>query len=90
MTWNVGDVFRSKTGELLKVMEFSETQCKFQMLNPLTTEPTRYFLEGPIKSLKGMHDELKLELIDLKTYVPTGLVKGEKSERQQRDNISAD
>lgn len=73
MAFNIGEVYRAKSGEILEVMEFTDTCCNFRMRDPKTLEPTEFMLEGPLDGLDGFAQGLKLEKIDLKTYAPTGL-----------------
>lgn len=77
MIWTIGDVYRAKTGELLEVLAFTETECRFRMLDPKTLQGSDFLLEGPIENLKALETEMQLQKIDLETYVPTGLVKNE-------------
>jgi hypothetical protein len=75
VAWNVGDVYRAKTGEIVEVLAFTNDKSVFKLLNPNTMEDTNYYLEGPLKNLEGWSKAVGLKKIDRKTYVPTGLVK---------------
>lgn len=74
MQFKPGDTYRAKTGELLKLIELTETEVSFLMLNPTTKEETNTLLKGPAENLLELAQDLGLTLIDLNTYEPTGLV----------------
>lgn len=75
MTFQIGDVFRAKTGEIVEVLEFTKTLCRFGIRHPETLELTDFEIEGPLENLSGWCEDAGLEKIDLKTYKPTGLSK---------------
>lgn len=74
MTFQVGEVYRTKSGEILEVMEFTKKHCNFRMRDPRTLAPTNLMLEGPLSNLNEFAEGLKLKKIDVKTFKPTGLV----------------
>ncbi len=79
MKWKVGDFYRSKTGEVLQVLEFTKDEARFLALDPLTLEPTDYELHGPLWSIELWAKECGIEKINIETYKPTGLVEDEKA-----------
>jgi hypothetical protein len=72
MEYKIGDVYRTKTGEILEVGEFKNNEFCFRMRHPVTLEMQEQALYGPIENLHEL-EGYGLEKIDLKTYEPTGL-----------------
>jgi len=75
MSYNIGDVYRARTGEILEVAEFKNDEFCFRVRHPETLEMTERALYGEIEKLAEFVTGVGLEKIDLKTYKPTGLVK---------------
>lgn len=74
--WQVGDVYRARTGEILEVDDFNEKEFIFKVRDPVTLEfiEDGARLRGPIQNIHKFSKMVGLEKIDLKTYKPTGLV----------------
>ena len=73
--WEIGRVYRAKTGELLQLLRLTETECFFQMLDPKTKEPAPYELGGPREGLEDMRTAMGLEPVeDIQAHKPTGLI----------------
>jgi hypothetical protein len=73
MTFQVGEVYRTSTGEILEVAEFTDTEFCFRMRHPVTLEMQKEALYGPIENINELASYGMVK-IDLKTYKPTGLV----------------
>jgi len=73
--WEIGRVYRSKTGELLQLLRMTETSGEFQMLDSKTKEPSAYILSGPLEDLTKMAEEMGLQPVtEFKEEKPTGLI----------------
>lgn len=69
-----GDVFRAKTGELLRLIYLDFDVFQMDILHPQTTEPTGKYIEGTSAKWESWSSDAELTKIDLKTYTPTGLI----------------
>jgi hypothetical protein len=72
--WNIGDVYRAMTGEILEVAPFPDDQFCFRVRHPVTLELQKNAIYGPLHALEAFAQKTQLEKIDISNYVPTGLV----------------
>lgn len=71
----LGDVFLSKSGEILEFEELTADEACFRIRNPKTLAPTDFFIYGPIKNFNGFFDAAGLKRINLNIYKPPGYAK---------------
>lgn len=74
MAWQIGDVYQAKTGEILEVGEFTAKEFQLKVRDPRTLELTDKALYGDIKILDNFAEASGFKKIDLKTFVPVGLM----------------
>lgn len=74
MKYQKGDVYQTKTGEIIEVGEFSAKDFKFIVWHPETMVRTAE-LSGPLEKLSEFWDTFEPIKINPQTHAPTGLRK---------------
>lgn len=68
-----GQVWRANSGVLMHIRKLSD-KPEIEILNPKTKERSGFYLDGKLENFEQLLIKTDSKLIDLETYVPTGLV----------------